>query len=292
MSAREQALAEPSTWVRVVGTQAHNRADGQSANGALWAQFKASTELLQAGRRVSQETQGAASRSVSLVGALGAVSGKVTHTNVAGIASAAGSDKVEMASLGAAFLQRFDAKTYLEAAALLSHLRATSASVRGLGVKTSGTGFAVAVEAGQRLNLNPGWGWQPHATLRVAQANLGHTQDEAGQVRFGGARSAQVGLGVTLQTLSDQATQFHATARLLHEFAGRPGTVLADASGGNGQTFHSSARGSALQLKAGVEQRVGEGSRLFATVNHTQGLNAGNQQSRDTGVSLGAKLSW
>jgi Autotransporter beta-domain len=204
----------------------------------------------------------------------------------------AGRNKVEIASLGAALSQRFDAKNYFEAAALLSHLRATSASVRGLGFKTSGTGFAAAVEAGQRLNLSPGWGWQPHATLSVAQASLGDTQDEAGQVRFSDARSAQAGLGVTLNTSGESATQFSATARLLHEFAGRPGTVLADASGNNGQTFQSSTRGTALQIKAGVEHRVAQSGKLFATLNHTRGLNAGNSGSSDTGVSLGAKVDW
>lgn len=292
LAEREQALAEPQTWVRLLGTQARNKAEGQSANGANWAQFKANTELLQAGRRVAQSTQGAASRSVSVIGALGAVSGDVTHTNAAGARNTAGSNKVEIAALGAALSQRFDATTYLDAVAQISHLRARSSSVRGLGFKTSGTGFAAAVEAGQRLNLSPGWGWQPHATLRLAQANLGNTHDSAGQVRFANARSAQAGLGVTLQTTGEQATQFQATARLLHEFSGRPGTMLADASGNNGQTFHTSTRGSALQLKVGVEHRVSEGARLFATVNHTQGLNAGNKKSTDTGVSLGAKFNW
>jgi len=185
-----------------------------------------------------------------------------------------------------------DANTYLDAVALLSHLRATSSSVRGLGFKTSGTGLAASLEAGQRLNLSPGWGWQPHALLRVAQADLGNTQDDAGQVRLGNARSVQAGLGATLHTTGDSATQFHLTGRLLHEFAGRPGTTLADASGNNGQTFHSSTRGTALQIKAGVEHRVAQSGKLFATFNHTRGLNAGNSASSDTGVTLGAKIDW
>ena len=292
LAEREQALQEPGTWARVVGTQARNRAEGQSANGAHWAQFKANTELLQLGRRVAQSTDGAAQQSWQVFGALGAVNGDVTHTNALGQRSTVGRNKVEIASLGVALSQRFDAKTYLEAAALLSHLRATSASVRGLGFKNSGTGFAAAVEAGQRLSLSPGWGWQPHATLRLAQASLGDTQDDAGQVRLGDARSAQAGLGATIFTMGGSATQVNATARLLHEFAGRPGTVLADANGNNGQTFHSSTRGTALQFKAGVEHRVGQRGKLFATLNHTRGLNAGNSGSSDTGVSLGVKLDW
>lgn len=292
LTEREQALAEPSTWVRLVGTQARNRSEGHSVNEAQWAQFKANTELLQAGRRVAQATQGATSRSVSLVGALGAVSGSVTHTNAAGVRSTAGNNKIEIASVGAALSQRFDAQTYLDAVTLISHLRARSSSVRGLGFKTSGTGFAAAMEAGQSLILRPGWSWQPHATLRVAHANLGRTQDEAGQVRLGDTRSAQVGLGVTLRTTGDQATQFHATTRLLHEFAGKPGTALADASGDNAQTFYSSTRGGALQLKIGVDHRLNNGSRLFATVNHTQGLGSGNQNSRDSGITVGAHFDW
>ncbi|MBL8389516.1 MAG: autotransporter outer membrane beta-barrel domain-containing protein [Hydrogenophaga sp.] len=216
----------------------------------------------------------------------------MTHTNAAGQRGTAGSNKVEIAALGAALSKRFDASTYLEAAALVSYLRATSASVRGLGFKTSGTGLAAAVEAGQRLNLSASWGWQPHATLRLAQTSLGTTRDDAGQVRLGDARSAQIGLGATLQTTGDSATQFSATARLLHELAGRPGTVLADTKGGNGQTFHSSTRGTTLQLKAGVEHRVGQGTRLFASLNHTQGLKAGNKGSSDTGATVGAKINW
>lgn len=53
LTERERALQEPGTWVRVLGTQARNRAKGQSANGAHWAQFKANTELLQGGRQVA-----------------------------------------------------------------------------------------------------------------------------------------------------------------------------------------------------------------------------------------------
>ena len=292
LTERERALQEPGTWVRVLGTQARNRAEGQSANGSYWAQFKANTELLQLGRHVAQSNDGAAQQAWQVFGALGAVSGDVTHTNAAGQRSTAGSNKVEIASLGAALSQRFDAKRYLEAAALVSHLRVSSASVRGLGFKTSGTGFGAALEMGQRLALNSGWGWQPHALLRVQQASLGNTSDEAGQVRLGDARSAQAGLGATFHTLGDGPTQFTTTARLLHEFAGRPGVVLADASGYNGPTVGSSTRGTALQIKAGVEHRIGQDSKLFATVNHTQGLTAGNRKSSDTGIALGAKVNW
>jgi len=292
LTEREQAQQIPGTWVRLVSSHARNQAHGESANGAQRAQFKADTELLQGGRQIFQETHGETGHSVSLIGALGSVSGDVTHTNAAGAQSLAGSNKVELAALGAALSQQLNAKTYLNASAMVSHLRAHSTSVRSLGFKTSGTGYGATMEAGQRLTLAPGWIWQPHATLRLVQTHLDNTRDDAGQVQIGRARSAQAGFGLTVHTSGERATQFNATVRLVHEFEGRPGTTLTDANGNNGQTFQSHTHGTGVLLKAGVQHRVGESSRLFATLNHNRGLNSGNQKSRDTGMTVGAHFAW
>jgi hypothetical protein len=279
-------------WLRIVGSQQRNRAMGQGTNGAHWAQFDANTQLLQGGRKVYQDGNAFAGRAVSVIGALGSVDGDVLYTNAANQRSTAGTNKVEIAALGAAFSQQFDAKTYLDAVAMVSHLRASLASVRGLGFKTSGTGWSTSFEGGRRYDLAPGWTIQPHALLQLQNLNLGNAQDAAGKINFGNARSTQAGIGAYVSTNGETATKIWTALQLLNEFEGRPATTLADANGNNGQAFFSSMRGALVRFKAGVDHRLGPASSVYVTLDHTQGLSGGQNDISATGVSVGARLSW
>lgn len=292
LAERERAVQDPPVWVRAVGNHSRNRNQGQGSNGAHWAQFQNDSAMLQAGWRLSQSVRGDSASTVSLIAAMGQVHGDVTHTDAAGQQQQAGSNQLDVLSLGAALSRRFDARHYLEGAAMLSHLRAKTASDRGLGFKSRGIGLAASLEGGMRLPLSSGWGWQPHALLRVMQAELDDSSDTAGVVRFGTARSLQAGVGASLHTQGERATQFRLGAQLLHEFSGQPQTVLADAAGNHGQSFYSSTRGSSVQLSAELEHSLGRNSKLFASLAHRQGLNSDNRESRDSTATLGASFRW
>jgi outer membrane autotransporter protein len=284
----------PSVWGRFFGETVNNHYQAFAdphASGNLGG-FQGGVDLLR-GSVIAGHSERA-----GLYGAYGDVSADVNGlvTNPAATAyifTHAGSLNLNAWSLGGYWTHVGPGGWYLNAT-LQGTWYGGSASTQFARLDANGTGFIASLEGGVPLalpQLGPGFVLEPQGQILWQKVSFAHADDGVGDVELGDTTgpSGRIGLrGKWTIAVGEQVWQPYLRANLWQDWGAEVNTTYSGAD-----VVPLQARGTQLQLGAGLTARINANVSLYANADYqfAIGNTQNNWRSSVQGV-LGAKYAW
>ncbi|MBN3268346.1 hypothetical protein CUR95_14010 [Bordetella bronchiseptica] len=287
----EGRSAHGRAWGRALGVFGKNEG---SSDGIYGDSAKYSYDIT--GMQFGQDlyTRQSATGHRDVVGAMGGVGYVKTDTDHY-TGQSAGTNRLNIYSLGAYWTHYAPANWYVDSSLMASYYHVRAKSSRSISeLKTDGKGLAINVESGYAFDLGDNWRLVPNIQATYQWIDMDAASDDGGQVKFSNIQSLAgrggVRISKSLRKSGSDSDDMTLWARLGigHEFKGEPRTAFS-AEGGKYIAFPGELDGTWGEIKIGITGRVSSAVSLYASSGYQQTFD-GKGHAWDG--KLGVRINW